>query len=199
MGKKKITDLKPDERNFNRHTEYGMHLLEKSMSKFGFVEPGVISEDNVIASGNARQEVAVNLGLEDVEIIETDGKRPIYVKVKGLKSGTKDFHELSLALNSVPRANIEWDFNVIADFPEIDFSGWGVPDFDLDKDYGTDFNLPDGDRAPFQQMTFTVSDSQAETIKDALSRAKASGGFADTDNENSNGNALARIAEAYRG
>lgn len=59
-------------------------------------------------------------------------------------------------------------------------------------------SLPTGDRSPFQQMTFTVSDEQAETIKAALGEAKKVP-FGDTGNDNSNGNALARIAEAYRG
>lgn len=58
--------------------------------------------------------------------------------------------------------------------------------------------LPGGDRQPFQQMTFTLHDSQAETIKAAIKRAKGKGAF-DGPNENSNGNALARIAESYNG
>lgn len=67
-------------------------------------------------------------------------------------------------------------------------------------DWSEAFNgLSTGDKAPFQQMTFTVSDAQAGRVKAALERAKAAGEFADTGNENSNGNALARIAEAYLG
>ena len=57
--------------------------------------------------------------------------------------------------------------------------------------------LATGDRAPFQQMTFTLSDAQTELVKRALAAAKDAGDFVDTGNENSNGNALARIAEAY--
>jgi hypothetical protein len=57
--------------------------------------------------------------------------------------------------------------------------------------------LPDGDKSPFQQMTFTVSDAQADTIHDALAKAKKDGGIAPTDNENSNGNALWRMADVY--
>lgn len=30
-----ISELKFDDKNFNKHTEYGMSLLEKSLSKFG--------------------------------------------------------------------------------------------------------------------------------------------------------------------
>lgn len=56
--------------------------------------------------------------------------------------------------------------------------------------------LPDGDRGEFRQMTFIVSAAQETAIDSALAKAKAAGEFPD-GNENSNGNALARIAEAY--
>jgi hypothetical protein len=59
--------------------------------------------------------------------------------------------------------------------------------------------LPDGDKSPFEQMTFTVHTRQAEIIRDAITKAKAQGPFDDTGNENSNGNALARICESYVG
>ena len=44
--------LTQDPKNFNKHSEFGMRLLEKSMRKNGFVEAGVISEDGVICGGN---------------------------------------------------------------------------------------------------------------------------------------------------
>jgi hypothetical protein len=53
--------------------------------------------------------------------------------------------------------------------------------------------LPDGDKAPFQQMTFTLADEQAEQIKNAISDIKGTEEYkyAETmGNENSNGNAL---------
>lgn len=58
-------------------------------------------------------------------------------------------------------------------------------------------NLPNEDRAPFQQMTFTLHDTQAEQVREAVKLAKAQGEFVDSENENSNGNALARICETY--
>jgi len=58
--------------------------------------------------------------------------------------------------------------------------------------------LQSGDKSPFQQMTFTLSDAQAETVKAALRLAQGSA-LIGTGNENSNGNALARICEAYDG
>lgn len=60
--------------------------------------------------------------------------------------------------------------------------------------------LKDGDRAPFQQMTFTLHDEQAETISQAVAAAKEAGHGESAVNENSNGNALAWVAlEFIRG
>ena len=57
-------------------------------------------------------------------------------------------------------------------------------------------DLNSGDREPFQQMTFTVHDEQKEQIDAALAAAKKLGAF-DSQNENSNGNALARVCESF--
>ena len=46
-------------------------------------------------------------------------------------------------------------------------------------------------------MTFTLHDEQAKQVKTALTAAKSLGPFVDSPNENSNGNALARIAETF--
>lgn len=54
-------------------------------------------------------------------------------------------------------------------------------------------DLPVGDREAFRQMTFTLSDSQAEVVKAAMAQAPQTS----SENANSNGNALAHIAEAY--
>lgn len=57
--------------------------------------------------------------------------------------------------------------------------------------------LADSDREPIQQMTFTLHDDQAEIVKEAIEKAKAMGPFVDTGNDNSNGNAIARVAELF--
>lgn len=58
-------------------------------------------------------------------------------------------------------------------------------------------SLPSEDRAPFRQITFTLHDTQAEQVFEALKLAKSAGAFVDSPNENSNGNALTRICETY--
>jgi len=73
----------------------------------------------------------------------------------------------------------------------------GIEEIGADKWQDAFGSLPDEDRAPFQQMTFTLHDSQAEIIKDALTKAKHEGVFTGSENENSNGNALWWICEHY--
>ena len=58
--------------------------------------------------------------------------------------------------------------------------------------------LANGDKSPFQQMTFTLHDSQVIQVERAIKKAKELGASSDS-NENSNGNALAMIAEEYLG
>ena len=93
----------------------------------------------------------------------------------------------------------EWSWDTLAnewDVEELTEWGLDIPNFDgvsLSDEFGEDFSLPDGDKAPFQQMTFTLADEQAEQIKNALSDIKQTDEYkyAETmGNENSNGNAL---------
>lgn len=58
-------------------------------------------------------------------------------------------------------------------------------------------DLATGDRAPFQQMTFTLHDDQAAIVKDAISLANRLDFDQDTPNENSNGNALSFICSQF--
>jgi len=91
----------------------------------------------------------------------------------------------------------EWDWDELANnWDTGDLEAWGIdtPGFDVSPDdMGEGFNLPDGDKAPFQQMTFTLADKQAQQIKNAIADIKATEEYkyAETmGNENSNGNAL---------
>ena len=66
-------------------------------------------------------------------------------------------------------------------------------DLDInEEDFGTEFNLKDGDREPIQTMSITLSDDQADTINEAISKMKQTETFKNYEgiNQNSNGNAL---------
>lgn len=157
---KKLSDLTPDPNNYNKHTEFGMSLLEKSMRKFGFAEAGTISEDGVIMSGNARQEVAEMIGLDDVQIIDIDGTRPVYLRRKGIVSGTKEFKELSLALNASAKANIDWNFQAMeADgWGSDELSEWGVNDWNNYSEKNKEVNTDDFEDNCTLVLNFTLED-----------------------------------------
>jgi hypothetical protein len=100
----------------------------------------------------------------------------------------------------------EWDWEMLAnewDAEQLNEWGLDVPGFDMNADgLGTDFTLPDGDKAPFQQMTFTLADEQATVIKNAIDDIKGTDEYkyAETmGNENSNGNALYLIVAEWAG
>jgi hypothetical protein len=70
------------------------------------------------------------------------------------------------------------------------------------NEMGDSFTLPDGDKAPFQQMTFTLADAQSEVIKNAIADIKQTDEYKYSEthgNENSNGNALYLIVATWAG
>jgi hypothetical protein len=91
----------------------------------------------------------------------------------------------------------EWDWDVLANEWNVEeLAHWGLDlplDFVSADEFGEGFELPDGDKAPFQQMTFTLADEQAVQIQNAIADIKLTNEYkyAETfGNENSNGNAL---------
>jgi hypothetical protein len=98
-------------------------------------------------------------------------------------------------------SNGEFDMSALAnEWSDLPLVEWGV---DLPEDWLKEVGevdapeLKDGDRAPFQQMTFTLHDEQAEELNAAIKKAKNEGGGQSAVNENSNGNALYFIAQRF--
>jgi len=112
MAKTTVKDLKFDNRNANKHSEYGMQRLEKSIGKIGLGRSILISDDNEIIAGNGVTESAINAGIDKVRIIETDGTEIIAVKRTDIKSGSKEFYEMALSDNIIAKENIVMDVEV---------------------------------------------------------------------------------------
>lgn len=125
----KISDLKFDDKNFNKHTEYGMSLLEKSLKENGAGRSILIDKDNNIIAGNGIVEAAGSVGFERVKIIETSGDEIIAVKRTDLKLDSKKGREMALADNATAAADLEWNDGVLAaetDKYGINTDDWGV-------------------------------------------------------------------------
>jgi len=122
-----IKDLKFDDKNFNKHTEYGMSLLEKSLRENGAGRSILIDKDNNIIAGNGIVEAAGSVGLEKVKIVETSGDEIIAVKRTDLKLDSKKGREMALADNATANIDLNWNDELISE--EADKWGFDANDW----------------------------------------------------------------------
>ena len=124
-----VDKLIPDDRNFNKGTEYGQHLIEESLRKFGAGRSILLDKNNRIIAGNKTVENAAIIGIDNVIIVETDGNQIVAVKRKDIDLDTAKGRELALADNATGKANLAWDVDIITEQAErfaIDPEDWGV-------------------------------------------------------------------------
>lgn len=125
----KISDLKLDDKNFNKHTEFGMGLLEKSLKQFGAGRSILIDKDNNIIAGNGIVEAAGQAGLEKVKIVETTGDEIVAVKRTDVSLNSRKGREMALADNATAAADLEWDDGTVAAVSDelgINTDEWGL-------------------------------------------------------------------------
>jgi len=196
-----VKDLKSDHKNARRRTDRSASLIAESLKRFGAARSIVIDEDGRILAGNGTVEGAKKAGIDKLRIIEAEGDELITVRRAGLSEDDK----VGLALADNRSSDLsEWDNEMLRQLSDKHTLDPWFEDHELDDLIGPSVQeldgmpeLADGDRQPIQQITFTLHDDQAEIIKEAIEKAKAMGPFVDTGNENSNGNALARVAELF--
>jgi hypothetical protein len=158
--------------------------LVKSIKEFPQMlnlRPIVVNDDMVVLGGNMRLKACKEAGLKEIPIIKaselTEQQQKEFIVKDNVGYGEWDWSDL---------AN-NWDSDQLEEW------GLDIPGFSDVEDLGENFSLPDGDKAPFQQMTFTLADEQATQIKNAIDEIKGTEEYkyAETmGNENSNGNAL---------
>ena len=138
----KISDLVFDDKNFNKHTEYGMSLIEKSIRNNGAGRSILIDKNNRIIAGNGVTEIAGQIGLDDVQIVESDGTKIIAVKRTDIDLDSKQGREMALADNATASVDLAWDEEQIQ-FAEEEFGmvaeEWGVNlDFETEQPTATE-------------------------------------------------------------
>ena len=122
-----ISELKFDNKNFNKHTQRGMGLLEKSLNEFGAGRSILVDKDNNIIAGNGIVEAAQNAGITKTKIIETDGTELVVVKRKDVALDSEQGRGMALADNATAAADLEWDKDTIGEFFDQDYlDQWDV-------------------------------------------------------------------------
>ena len=178
-----VKDLISYERN-PRKNNHAVDALAKSIKRVGNNDPIEITPDNVILCGHTRKKALDKLGIKTTDVI--------------VISGLTEAQQVEYRITNNKTGEIaEWDFEILeADFTTDALIDMGFDVITGDK-YGTDFELPNGDRTPFQQMAFIVSDEQAEFIKNVIADMKKTDEYKYVEtfgNENSNGNVLYLMA-----
>lgn len=124
-----IESLVLDNKNFNKGTEYGEHLMDESLRKFGLGRSILLDKNDRIIAGNKTTEKAGELGFEKVVIVETDGSTLVAVKRNDIDLDSQKGRELALADNATSKANLSWDEDMIMQCAEqfdFDPEEWGV-------------------------------------------------------------------------
>ena len=187
-----IQEVIPNENNPRFIKDYKFKKLVKSIKEFPEMlklRPIVVNSDMVVLGGNMRLKACKEAGLKEVWILKAD---------ELTEQQQREF---------IVKDNVgfgEWDWDVLGnEWNTQQLEDWGleVIGFDVDEDDLTDeFSLPDGDKAPFQQQTYTLADAQAEVIKNAIADVKKTEEYNYVEtfgNENSNGNALYLIISQW--
>lgn len=119
---KKLSEIIPYVNN-PRHNEKAIDLVAASIAEFGFKNPIILDEKNVIIAGHTRYAAAKKLGMEEVPCIMATDLTPSQVKA------------FRLADNKVAEA-AEWDMDLLN--IELD----GITDIDM-SDFGFDLDALD--------------------------------------------------------
>ena len=130
-----IEELVQDQHNFNKGTEEGARLMEKSFTELGAGRSILIDKDGNIIAGNKSQKAAMAAGIKKVRVIESDGTELIAVKRTDISIDSKEGRELALADNLTTQVNLAWD-NVelasVAAEQGIDLPDWGLDPAELE-------------------------------------------------------------------
>jgi len=185
-----INKIKPYENN-PRINENAVDKVVNSIKEFGFQNPIIVDKDNVIIAGHTRYKASQKLGLKEVPVIVAENLTQEQAKAYRLVDNkTSEFAEWD-----ENKLNAEL-YELLNNFKMEDF-GFEFDDINPDE-FGTDFDLPDGDKSDIEQMTFTLHKEQAEFIRNALEYAKKHDMALDYDtNTNSNGNALYGVVKQW--
>ena len=155
-----IEELVQDDHNFNKGTEAGQKLMERSFKELGAGRSILVDRDGRIISGNKSQRAAMAAGIKKVRVIETTGDELIAVKRTDLSLDSKEGREMAYADNLTTQVNLAWDEieleHVNTDVDGFDPYSWGLPE-------GIDLGAIDDDKE-VEEDEFDEEKDPIETV-----------------------------------
>ena len=126
-----IDSLRQDTHNFNRGTEEGQQLMERSFKELGAGRSILLDREGNIIAGNKSQEAARKAGIKRVRIVETTGDELVAVKRTDIDIDSAEGRRMALLDNLTTQVNLAWDPQ------EIEAVSTEIDGFDP-TDYGFD-------------------------------------------------------------
>ena len=124
-----IDSLRQDTHNFNRGTEEGEQLMERSFKELGAGRSILLDREGNIIAGNKSQEAARKAGIKRVRIVETTGDELVAVKRTDIDINSKEGREMALLDNLTTQVNLNWDdveLENMANQFDIDMNEWDM-------------------------------------------------------------------------
>ena len=187
--------------NLKKRSKKDIDLIITSIEKYGFSFPFFIwngTGHNYCLDGHGRIQALSELRRrgEDLPMFPV-----VYVEAKDEAEAKNKLLRLNSQYGQMTIESVmEFSGGIDIQFEELSLSDGSSIEFIKDSDAEIEMpELKNGDKEPFQQMTFTLADEQAEIVKEAITQAKTQGAGKSEVNENSNGNSLAYICEVFIG
>ena len=161
--------------------------MAASIRQYGFLVPLVISAEHEIIAGHTRYKAAGRLGLSTVPCVIADELTEDQIKA------------FRLADNKVGEL-AQWDVDLLplelADIAQ-DMAVFGFESIS-EEEFGEEFTLDSGEKKPYQQISLTLHDKQAELIMACIDYVHAHEEVGETfGNENRKGNGVYEVVRQW--
>ena len=148
-----IDDLIQDDHNFNKGTEEGARLIERSFKDYGAGRSVLIDRNNRLVGGNKAQKGFKGAGFRKVVIVDSDADTLVAVRRKDVDLDSKEGRDMALLDNLTTQKNLAWDE------VELQQVGANVEGFDV-GDFGVSIDQLPGN--PFDVKEPTGETTQTE-------------------------------------
>jgi hypothetical protein len=192
--------IKPYAKNAKKHPQKQIDQLAAIVREVGWRQPILVNQEGVIVAGHGRWETyQQNQDLAEPWVIDDAGKT-IMGEPASIPLSKEQEIAYRLADNKLAETDVDMGL-VIEELKELEALGELAPltgyGDDFNPEVSDEFSLPEGDKPNYKQITFTLHNEQADLIDECLSLVKQLGVEPDTDNENSNGNAIYTIVKQW--
>ena len=105
--------LKINPKNLNTHNSKSLEKIKNSIKTFGFQNPLLIDDENIVIAGNGRLEAGRQAGLKEFPCIRIEGLTPEQLTAYGIadnriqEDSFFDMEELSITLKGLEELNFD--------------------------------------------------------------------------------------------